>query len=291
MRALLVVTGLLAVLGLAWLSAASAATAPGPSGPSLAQELTPEPAMTATTTDEGVYLTYVRRLQSGQAYYPMVARTLTQGNAVRVGGRVDRSRPTSFRLPTLYALLAALPPYGISLVLAMMALGSAAAVAAFALASRFAPPALALLGALAVAVFYYGEATRYALLGTEPWAGGLILVAASLAVWAPETRTPLLAHCAAAAAALAAASLRELAAPFVLLGLAASLRPAEDRRGGARGCRGPRPRSSSARDTRRIGVRPPPSSAIWDCTTRRRPTLGSIPPPKAWPPHSPASAG
>jgi len=220
---LIALAGVILLVGGAWLGAVSASSYAPEGKRSLAQMLSEKPEFAPLSVDEGVYLHYVWRLRQGEAYYPAAVRTLEEGNRVR-GVTVDLSNPLSYRLPTLYRLLARVPA-GMSMVLLFMLVGSVATVSTYAMARRFLAVAPSFVAAAAVAAQSVGYSGQLRIMGTEVWAGFLGLTAVALFVLAvsgeASGRSRLFAV--ALAFALAAALVRELALAFLLLGLAALL--------------------------------------------------------------------
>lgn len=222
--ALAVLIGMLLVAGL------RGASRPGPDGSAAAQYLSSQHAFTPTSLDENVYIAYVQRLRQGQPYYPMAVRVLAEVDAGRPNAQIVVDSPLSYRLPTLYWLLSRLPNDGTSLLLAMLAAGSVAVVAAYALAKRFVGSVPALAGAAILAGVMAGYA-GLPLLDTESWAGILGLLFVTCVVYAnARTDHALGWQIAAVVAAFGAAMMRELALPFLLLGLAGTLADPTQRR-------------------------------------------------------------
>jgi hypothetical protein len=219
---LLVPVALICIVGIMWIAAMSTAGRPAPDGTTLAGMLRTAPPIVAQTPDEGLFLVIAQRMAGGEGYYPAAAQTLAKANEVRSGAN-DLRAPTSFRLPTWFWLVSRIPQDGISLVVLVLAFGTAAVLGGYALARQIVPAPAALLAAAIVAVLQYGVATHASLLDPDAVAGALALVAVALAVrWRLRRGPAALGH-AAAAVALSAALLRELAVPFILLGLALSL--------------------------------------------------------------------
>lgn len=211
---------LLVVLA-AWDGGLGRATTPAADGSTVLSLHAGTPALGPDTRDEQVYLLTVRRLQSGQPYYPAVRDTLLAANEVR-GGKVDPASPLSYRPPTLYWLLSKLPDDPMSLVIATLAFGTLVAGAATLLAATFVEPPLALLAGVAVLGLYVGEVLGATLLYAEAWAGGLALVGIALLALDRGRRVGA-ATWGAVTFVLAAALMRELAVAFLLLGLAAAV--------------------------------------------------------------------
>lgn len=228
LRALLTVAVIAIVLASAWSYALVNAALPTSDGLVPARVLGTTPVIGSNSGDALVYVAYAGKVRSGANYYRAVAETLQTANAQKL--RFDASSVLSFRLPTLYFLLAALGG-GLAPFAAMMACGSLAALAAFMLTRRLAalPPALA--ATAGVAGYYAFAASDLSVAFPELWAGAFGLVSLALLVESiarPERRSLAFG---AVAAAVAAALFRELAVPFLLLGLAATLfGPAQARR-------------------------------------------------------------
>jgi hypothetical protein len=220
----------LLVIAAGWYGATTQATTPAADGSTFVGMMSETPKLAPHSPDTALYLGYVQGLRAGQDYYHAAAAVLTESNRVRVG-TIDLRTPLSFRLPTYYVALSWLPPEGIWLVLQALACMSLASAAAFVLARRFVTVPVALAGAAAVAAYYSSLAINDNLLNTELWAGALALLAAAFfaSSHGEDGKRPAYVW-AAAAAALAAALVRELAVAFVILGIAATLIDAEDRR-------------------------------------------------------------
>ena len=182
-------------------------------------------------SDEDLYLTWIARLRAGQAYYPMAVRSFEEVNAAFGSVSLVRIRvPFSYRPPTLYLLLAALPPNGISFVIAVMVVCTIGVAAAYVLARQFVVESVALAAAAFVAALFSACGSSQ-LLDAEMWAGALALAAVAAFVvsrsatahsarWLPILSVTL---------ALAATAFRELAAPLLVLGLIATLVGADSR--------------------------------------------------------------
>lgn len=184
-------------------------------------ESTPE--VSPSISDDGIFVLTVRRMQAGADYYSAMHRTLVDANAVRPSLSQDLSSPTSYRLPTLYWFLAALPRGIDAWVIAALVLMSAAIVAAWTIASRFTAPHVALVGVVAVAAYLHAF-TAMSLAEVEIWAGPLVLIAVALALQSfAAGRRALVWAVAAASAGLLATLVRELAVGVLLLGLASTL--------------------------------------------------------------------
>ena len=180
------------------------------------------PRLSTQTSDEDMYLNYLGRLRAGEPYYKAVVSVLEEANKARVTAPVTIASPLSYRLPTLYLLLAQMPSPGSLIDLVLLAC-SFGVVAAYVLARQFVTPVPALMGASLVASMFAGY-TGMMLLDTETWAGILGLCAVTFVVLARRyERRALLMHAAAAGCALLAALIRELSVAFLLIGLAAAL--------------------------------------------------------------------
>ena len=211
------------VLATLWFAGVTYATTSAIEGFAPVEFFNSTPTMSYQTYDEQIFVLAVRRMQQGQGYYSAMGRTLAELNAVRPGFSDDVSRPTAFRPPTLYWLLASLPGGGIGWVVAFLAIASAGTVAAWSIGARFVEPPLALVGTMVTA----GYLARFAginLVVTESWAGALAIVAVALAVKSLSVRGRAIGWaCAAAAVALLATLTRELAVAFLVVGVASSL--------------------------------------------------------------------
>ena len=183
--------------------------------------------------DQDLYHYTVVAMNEGTGYYEAFSETLELRNQ-NGGPEVNLSTPLSFRPPTLYWLLSLLPLTGISYFLATFAIGIVGAAGGFLLARRLAHPAVAVASYGAVLLLYAGFSQGVVLFGTEIWAGALGLLSVGLLLTAsgPDAArdgagrswlgAPTLVW-AAAAAALGATLLRELAIAFLLVGLLAAL--------------------------------------------------------------------
>ena len=173
--------------------------------------------------DETMFALSIRGFMEHKPYYPTMRDLLLRRN-VELVGSVETRVPMSYRLPTLYALLAALGGSGNALLAALLALASAAVASAYLLCRRFVAEQFGLLGAVSVAACLAGYAGGVRLLDSEYWAGMLGVVFLAALVWsgAKNGRTWLFVSL---AAAVAAALIRELGIAFLLVGAAASLAP------------------------------------------------------------------
>lgn len=187
------------------------------------------PSASKPLNDDQVFLLTIRRMQSGSDYYSAMHRTLTEANAARPSMERSATSPVSYRLPTLYWLLAALRNGSAAWVIALLALISAAIVAAWTIAARFTAPHVALVGVVALAAYLHAF-TIVNLAETEVWVGPLALIAVALALQSFSAGKRAMAWASAAAAtAMLAALTRELAVGFLLVGLAAALVQPEHR--------------------------------------------------------------
>lgn len=215
--------GVVCVLGMVWVAGLTYATQPIEMGFAPIELFRSTPAISADSYDEQLFVLTVRRMQQGSGYYAAMGRTLADVNAARPGVSDDLSRPTSFRLPTLYEFLAVLPNDGRSWSIAMLVLVSAGVVAAWSIAVRYTVSSVALVGMTLSGVFM----SRFAginLPDSELWAGVLGLIAVALALKSLSVkRRAVLWATAAAAVALLATLTRELAVAFLLVGIASSV--------------------------------------------------------------------
>jgi hypothetical protein len=184
------------------------------------QQLSADPVRGPQMSDEQLFLIWLNHLRSGDDYYATAARIFGETYSYRP---VLVHSPFSYRPPTLYMLLAALPRSAVALVLAMMAACSLGVVFTYLLARQFAERAIALSVAMIAAAIFtgYGNMT---LLEVERWAGIAVLGSVALfviAVRRAEMNVWLMAL--SAGLALLAVCFRELVAPLLVLGLSATL--------------------------------------------------------------------
>jgi hypothetical protein len=194
------------------------------------QQLAEEPVLSPQMSDEELFMIWVNRLRAGDNYYDMTVRLFSETYSYR---RVMVRSPFSYRLPTLYVFLAALPRTAVALVVAMMTACSLGVAFTYLLARQFAGRATALMAAVVSAAVFtgYGNMT---LLFAERWAG--IAVLGSVAMFVIATREPtadLRFMTLSAALALFATSFRELTAPLLLLGILVTVATPAMRRGKA----------------------------------------------------------
>lgn len=217
------------VLGSVWaclLGARTVGRFPVPGGRATVQLESP-----GSTDDEALYLrAHVLMTRDGLGYY----------DAVRTGSRQlapmlkrDTVSALNFRQPwllRLWALVSGAPGSGIAAL--FMAFAALASVSAYAFAARFVRRAFALIAAAIVGVSYARASGTNLMLGSEHWAAALALASLTCAVWVdrPPRRIPAGAFgWTAAALALGAVLLRELAVFALLAGLIASLSTPERR--------------------------------------------------------------
>ena len=215
--------GLAVVLVLMWLAGIANATEVADGRASTAQMLSVAPSINAQSPDAALYITIIRRVHDGDDYYTASAAVLKARNDWSPND-VDTSHPLSHRLPTMYVLLSALPATGLSYIIATLILGTAAVIGSFLLTSRLVVTPVALSSSALCAVYYANMANSVSQLGTEVWAGALGLLAAGLlirAVASEDHARHAMGY--AAAAALAATMVRELAIAFVIVGLLVTL--------------------------------------------------------------------
>lgn len=197
----------------------SSSYAGAPSATAL-QQLASQPVRGPQMSDEELFLIWLNRLRAGDGYYDMTARLFGETYSYRP---ILVHSPFSYRPPTLYVLLAALPRSAVALVLAMMAACSLGVTFTYVLARQFAGRAIALSCAMVAAASFTGYGTM-TLLEAERWAGIAALGAVTAFVVAlrrPEVSVGLMVL--SAGAALIATSFRELLAPLLLLGLLSTL--------------------------------------------------------------------
>jgi hypothetical protein len=229
LRRILGLLALLAIVGAMWASAMAYAAAPVAKDLTWSQALASEQPIVSGSSDDVLYLDVVQRMHRGESYYPAFLAVFAEANRVRPGAD-DLRRPTNFRVPTLYWILSRLPNDGLSIVLALLTAGTVAAFSAYGLARRFVAAPLALVPAAGVATLYSLYTRSPIVMGSEAWAGAFGVLSVALFVAAvQESPAGYLKMVLAAAAALLAAAFRELAAPFLLLGLVACVVDADSR--------------------------------------------------------------
>ncbi len=215
----LAVSAILATMCLSGLTLASLRTAQGFAP---IERLGTTPQLTPQSSDEDLYLNYLAHLRNGEPYHTSAVAVISEMNTHRTQSPVALDSPLSYRLPTLYWLLARLPSPAafVDLVLLVSCLGVGAA---YVLARQFVARVPALAGASLVASLLSGYAGLM-LLDAETWAGILAICAVMFVALARRhEKRALLMHAAAAACVLLAASLRELSVAFLMLGLIAAL--------------------------------------------------------------------
>lgn len=219
------------IVATGWWSATALATSELRPGLSRVQYLANQPLMSDKSSDEDIYLSYIRRMATGESYYHAAVAALSASNAEHPLGPIQLENPLSYRLPTLYWLLSRLPTDGWSLVVALLCVGSVAALSGYVLARQYVPAPLALASSAGLTGLYATYSTVPGLLHAEIWAGAFALMAVTLFVLARRNPGHAVGYMvAAAAAALFAALIRELAAPVVVLGLALTLLDSDARR-------------------------------------------------------------
>lgn len=223
---------ILAFLGVALLVASSwsvsvqsMSTLDPATGATYAKRLVLAKPIVPNVTDEDLYQDALTRMHQGQGYYQAMGSALSEANGARPGTDhdVSLSFAPAWRLPTVFVILAQLPADGISFVLATLAIGSIASVAAYWLARAYVSRALSLVAAAGVASMYSGLSEGQQLFQVEVWAGAFVLLSAALFAWTDRRPSGVGLLWASAAAATLAAATRELAAVYLLLGLAATL--------------------------------------------------------------------
>jgi hypothetical protein len=223
LRPLFEAVALVVIVAAMWSTAIGAATVKAADGSSITGLLSAAPPIVNGSPDEALFMNVLARVRQGQPYYPAYAQVIAEGNKVRSGIN-NLTSPMSYRLPTLYRMLALLPAGGLPLVIAMLVCGSLACVAAFALARKSAGPPLALAAAAGVAALFCAYSDTVKMLNPEPWAGALGLVAVALFAYSrKDGETDRRFLYAAVAVALLAALFRELAVGYLLVGLAVAL--------------------------------------------------------------------
>lgn len=231
LRPLISFLAVAAIVGTMWVSAFMLANHSEGGGPTQAEQLTGVPSYRVSMTDDDLFLNWVNRLRAGDSYYPMEVRSYVELNAAAGSNAFDRIHmPFSYRLPTLYVMLAALPRNGIAMVIAMMSVCSVGVIAAYTLARRYVRQSAGLASAILVAapLSSYGGLN---LLNAESWAGPLVLAAvAAFLVSRSGSRQSQWLNIASVVFAVAATAFREIAAPLLVLGLIATLSRAELRR-------------------------------------------------------------
>lgn len=221
--ALIILTG--------WMTSMSLATLQLKPGMTRVRYLATPPTIGRRASDEDLFLASIMRVANGEAYYPAAVSVLAAANAADPLRPGLLSSPLSYRLPTLYWTLAQLPQDGMSLIVAMMLVGSATAAAGYVLARQFVTIPLALASCAGLAALYATYSTVPAMLHAEIWAGAFSLISMAFFVVARRRRERAIAFMVlAATTAVLAALIRELAAPVVALGLTLTLMDRETRR-------------------------------------------------------------
>lgn len=211
------------LIGCAWYSGITAANLPNERGISFADNLAHTPKVYEGTSDAVFYYLYTVELANGQNYYRSAVALLQMANATR-SGQLNAASPLSYREPTMYWILSRLPRTGMSYVLATLVVGAIAAFSAYVLARQFAREPAALVSTALVAGYYAGHSYQSQLFNTELWAGALALLSMTLLVKALSREVVSWKLMAGAAAAACAATLvRELAAAFIVVGVASVL--------------------------------------------------------------------
>lgn len=230
--ALLILAGTASALGSAT-ATQDVSWATGQASPRLTflQALQLKPVLSATTGDQSLYLVLIHDIAVGRPFHQAQVADTAADNRAHPDSQVLLDAPLTYRLPTVYVMLAALPNDGVSWLLAALALAALAAIAAFFLARRFVSAPVALVGCAAVVAYGATIAASPGMLLTESWAGLLALCSLAFLVQEPSTaRRRALTNAAAMLLATMAALTSELAVAFVLVGLAASLFSEESRR-------------------------------------------------------------
>jgi hypothetical protein len=222
LRPLLTAIAVLGLIATMWFSGLALATIRSAQGYVPIEKMATFPQLKSGSNDEDIYLNYLARMRAGEPYYKVAAAVFEEIHALNPASPPLAGSATSYRLPTLYVLLAKMPNPGmmINLLLLVCSFGVGAA---YVLARRFVTPVPALLGASLVASMLSGY-TGPMLLDPESWAGVLALCSAMFVVLAGRDRARTMTlHIAAATCALLATSLRELSVAFILVGLSAAL--------------------------------------------------------------------
>lgn len=232
LRPLISAVGVVVVVGTMWFSGLTLATTLSAQGYVPAQHLTSQVAFNAQMPDEDLYVAYVAGLHDGNSYYATALSVLEHANQARgPKGTVTLKSPLSYRMPTLYWLMAALPYNGGVFAMAMLVACTFGVVCAYLLARRYVTSMLALAGAAFVAAVFAGY-TAPTLLDAESWTGIFGLASVLFIVLASRRNSRAWGlQIAAVAFAVLGALFRELGVAFLLVGLAASL---VDRRAFAR---------------------------------------------------------
>lgn len=224
-----------------WSTAMTAASEPKPSADVLGREtppvtfstlLTMTPDLTSTTGDQSTYMVMLAKMRSGEGYYKALITSLDLNNKAHPTSQVWLDAPLTYRPPTIFWLMSRLPNNGVSIILMALLFQTAGAAAAYLLARRFVSAAVALVGCAAVATYAAAITPTLLIIVTEYWAGllGLVSLAILVQVRPENPRMRTLMNAAAVAAAVGAAMIGELSAPFLVVGLITALADAEDRR-------------------------------------------------------------
>jgi hypothetical protein len=222
LKPLISVVALVMIVGAMWLSAFTLAKMPVNNVQNTIQLMSFTPSYDKKMADWDLYLIWISKLRAGESYYPMAVKSFVDANAARPTMPIGLRSPISYRLPTLYMLLAALPP-GIWQVVVMMLVCTGGLLAGHAVSRQFVSEPVALAGSIVLGAGLAGYG-GLALLDTETWAGvfGLMAVAAFVLSRTQPDRARLF-QVTSVALAVVAVAFRELAAPYLLLGLVASL--------------------------------------------------------------------
>lgn len=238
---ILLALGVTIVILAGWSTALAGASQPKPSADVLGRPtpavtfsalLTMTPDLTTETGDQSTYMVMLSRMREGEGYYRALVTALDLNNKAHPTSQVWLDAPLTYRPPTIFWLMSRLPNNGISIILMALLFQAAGVTAAYLLARRFVSAAVALVGCAAVATYGAALTPTLSILVTEYWAGLLGLVSLAILVQAQpqEPRKRMLLNAAAVAAAIGAALIGELSAPFLVVGLVTVLADADDRR-------------------------------------------------------------
>jgi len=229
LRPLISALAVFVLVGTMWSSGLKLATTQSEQGWVPTQLMTSPVNFNAHMSDEQLYIAYISGVRQGHGYYATVLSVLERANEVRgPDGSVNVRSPLSYRMPTLYLLLSALPYNGGVFVMVMLAACTFGVVCAYLLGRQFVTNALALAGAAFVASVFSGLASP-SMLDAESWTGifGLAAVLFMVLSYRRQSRAWGL-QLAAVGFAVLGALFRELGVAFLLLGLAAALADRRD---------------------------------------------------------------
>jgi hypothetical protein len=213
-----------------WASVAVADRAPAFGGRSLETILTEAPASGVPLSDDEFYHSVLVRLRAGEPYYAAFHDAYAANP--RWGGPPDSV--LSYRLPTLFYFLAAVPGGADGIVVALLLLVSGAVAAVVWLTAQRVRLPLAIPAAASLAAYFLYPLTRPSILYIEPWAATVSVIALACLVAADSGGEPARGRrllVAGVALVVLAALLRELMVFLLVAGIAgAAFAPRAERR-------------------------------------------------------------